>query len=146
VVAKKIDSLEVSSAQIHSDLSEIKERIAALETIASLANRPTVEAYARACLASDSLKKIMAACEQPKTKEELRQLLGYASIPALDHHLKQIRQYDLLQQETNEDGKLTFGWSNLFARLPRKTLDDVLGRVAPSKAKTSVVAKRSASE
>ena len=130
----KKDALEISSTQIHTDLKEIKERIAALETITSLANRPAVEAYARSVLTSPSVKAIVAACETPKTKEELRAELGYASIPALDHHLNQIRQYDFLQSETNDDGKLTFRWSNLFARLPKGTLDALIGRAKPKKA------------
>jgi hypothetical protein len=123
----KKDALEISSTQIHTDLKEIKERISALETIASLANRPTVEAYARTVLTSSAVKAIVAACEIPKTKEELRVELGYANIPALDYHLNQIRQHDILQPETNDDGKLTFRWSNLFARLPRGTLNGLLG-------------------
>ena len=68
----KMDAVEISSTQIHTDLKEIKERIAALETIASLANRPTVEAYVRTVLTSPAIKAIVAACETPKTKEELR--------------------------------------------------------------------------
>ncbi|MFZ0394120.1 MAG: hypothetical protein WAL73_09720 [Terracidiphilus sp.] len=114
-------------------MREIKERIAALETIASLANRPTVEAYARTVLTTSSIKAIVAACETPKTKEQLRTELGFASVPALDHHLNQIRPHDILQPETNEDGKLTFRWSNLFARLPRTTLDELLGNANPKK-------------
>jgi len=125
-MTKKI-SLEVSSEQIHSDLTEIKERIAALETIASLANKPVVETYVRECLATDTLKRIVAACEQPKTKEELRVSLNFSTIQALDHHLKSIREHDLLQQGLNTDGNLTFKWSNLFARLPKKTREQLLG-------------------
>jgi hypothetical protein len=123
----KKDSLEISSTQIHTDLREIKERIAALETISSLAHRPTVEAYARTVLISSAVKAIVAACETPKTKEELRMELGYANIQALDYHLNQIRQHDILQPETNDDGILTFRWSNLFARLPKATLNVLLG-------------------
>lgn len=123
---KKNEGLEVSSAQLHSDLTEIKERIAALETIASLANQTVVETYVKGCLTTDTLKKIVAACEQPKTKEQLREVVNLSSIQALDHHHKQIREFDLLQQEVNS-GKLTFRWSNLFARLPRKSRQQILG-------------------
>jgi hypothetical protein len=130
----KMDSLEISSTQIHTDLKEIKDRIAALETIASLANRPTVEAYARTVLTTPAVKAIVAACETPKTKEDLRTVLGYASIQALDHHLNQIRDHDILKFETDEDGKLTFRWSNLFARLPKGTLNELLGTAKPNKA------------
>ena len=127
------DALEISSTQIHTDLKEIKDRIAALETVASLANGPAVEAYARTVLTSPAVKAIVAACETPKNKEELRVALGYNNIPALDHHLNQIRQHDILQPETNDDGKLTFRWSNLFARLPRKTLEELLGSAKSNK-------------
>jgi hypothetical protein len=129
----KKDALEISSTQIHTDLKEIKERIAALETVASLANRPAVEAYARTVLTSSAVNAIVAACETPKTKEELRAELGYANIPALDYHLSQIRQHDILQPETNDDGILTFRWSNLFARLPKGTLNALLGIAKPKK-------------
>lgn len=134
----KKDALEMSSTQIHTDLKEIKERIAALETIASLANRPTVEAYARSVITSAAVKAIVAACETPKTKEQLRAELGYASIPALDHHLNQIRAHDILQPETNDNGILTFRWSNLFARLPKKTLNELLAISKSIKAEKSM--------
>jgi hypothetical protein len=134
--------LEVSSTQIHADLLEIKERIAALETIASLANRPIVESYVKSCLDSKAAKNIMIACEQPRTKEELRTGLGYATTQALDHHLTQVRQYDLLQKEVNEDGKLTFGWSNLFSRLPKKIVDQLLDRPMPLKSPRAGAAKK----
>jgi hypothetical protein len=124
-MTKKNEGLEVSSAQLHSDLTEIKERIAALETIASLANQTVVEKYVKGCLTTDTVKKIVSACEQPKTKEQLREVVNLSSIQALDHHLKQIREFDLLQQEI-DNGKLTFRWSNLFARLPKRTRDQLL--------------------
>jgi hypothetical protein len=133
----KKDSLEISSTQIHTDLREIKERIAALETISSLAHRPAVEAYARTALTSLAVRAIVAACETPKTKEELRTELGYANIPALDYHLNQIRQHDILQPETNDDGILTFRWSNLFARLPKATLNTLLGTANKAAKKTA---------
>ena len=129
----KKDALEISSTQIHTDLKEIKERIAALETVSSLAHRPAVEAYARTVLTSPAVKAIVAACETPKTREELRSGLGYANIQALDYHLNQIRQHDILQPETNDDGILTFRWSNLFARLPKGTLSELLGTAGPNK-------------
>jgi hypothetical protein len=129
----KKDALEISSAQIHTDLTEIKERIAALETVASLANRPAVEAYARTVLTSAAVRAIVAACETPKTREELRAELGYTNTQALDYHLSQIRQHDILQPGTNDDGILTFRWSNLFARLPKATLNTLLGTAKPNK-------------
>lgn len=125
-MVKRNEGLEISSEQLHSDLMEIKERIAALETIASLSNHTVVEKYVKECITTETTKKIIAACEQSRTKEELRILVNLASIQALDHHLKPIREYDLLQQEVNHSGKLTFRWSNLFARLPKRTRESLL--------------------
>ena len=139
MVSKKTDSLEVSSDQIHSTLIEIKERIAAVESIQSLANRQVVATWAKECLKTDNVKKIVAACEQPKTRDELCVELGFNSTQALHPHLKKAREYDLLQQETNKDGIMTFRWSPLFSRLPKKDLDDLLGRTTSIKAKQQKV-------
>jgi hypothetical protein len=43
----KKDKLEVSSDQLRAELIEIKERVGALETIASISNRVEVEKYIR---------------------------------------------------------------------------------------------------
>jgi DNA-binding HxlR family transcriptional regulator len=126
MVNKKRSSLEVSSDQLQGELVEIKERIAALETIASLANRPVVEAWVKEVLKSTQGKKIMRHCEQPRTKDELRAHLNLASTQALDHHLRPLREDDLLQQRHNEEGKQTYEWSNLFKRLPAKAIEKLL--------------------
>jgi hypothetical protein len=141
-MSPKKDSLEISSEQIHGDLKEIKERIGALETIASLANRPTVEAYVKTVLTTAPIKAIVAACEGAKTKKELCAELGYKSIPALDHHLSQIRQHDVLQSEINDDGELAFRWSNLFARLPKNKIKELLGADKQSTVAAKVIKDR----
>ena len=123
---EKKTSLEVSSDQITSELIEIKDRLAALETIASLSNRQVVESYAKETLKSAQSKKIMRLCEQPQTKETIRVALNFASTQALDNHLKPLREDDLLQQSRNSEGLLTFSWSNLFRRLPKKDRERIL--------------------
>ena len=51
---------------------------------------------------------------------------GFKSGPALDHHLKPLREADLIQQRFDDNGTQTFEWSNLFKRLPKKTLRAIL--------------------
>jgi hypothetical protein len=123
---KQNDSLEVSSGQLQSELIEIKEKVAALETIASLSNRSVVEKFVSENVKSLQAKRIMRACEIPKTRDELTAELDFASSQALDHHLKPLRESDLLQQRFNSGGKLTFEWSNLFKRLPKAAINKIL--------------------
>jgi len=118
--------LEVSSAQLKAELIEIKERVAALETIASISNRDVVEAYVRSQLKTDKGKLIMRECEAPRTREYLISKLSLKSAPALDYHLTPLREADLIQQHLNEDGTQIFAWSNLFKRLPKKTIREIV--------------------
>jgi hypothetical protein len=122
---KRTDRVEVSSDQLKSELIEIKERLSALETIASVSNRKEVETYVRSCLTAKG-KLVMKECEEPRTKECLISKLGFASAQALDYHLTPLRRDDLIQQHVDDDGTNTFEWSNLFRRLPIKTLKKIL--------------------
>ena len=124
--SKKPDSMEVSSDQLRAELIEIKERVGALETIASLANRPVVEKYVREHLPTEKGRQIMSACEEPRTRQQLASALGFGTVQALDHHLRVLREDDLLHHRHGEDGKLTFEWSNLFKRLPKGTRIKIL--------------------
>ena len=140
--SKKQSGLEVSSSQLTEQLIEIKERISALETIASLANRKEVEAYVAEVLKSDHAKNIMAACSEPRTKEELRKLTGFNSIPALDNHLKHLRSDALVEQRTNEQGLITLEWTPLFKRLPNRDRERLIGLQQAAKSrKSSQIAK-----
>src|SRR5438046_4862987 len=56
---KRTDRVEVSSDQLKAELTEIKERVGALETIASISNGQVVEAYVRQHLKGDKGKQIM---------------------------------------------------------------------------------------
>jgi hypothetical protein len=126
--AKRTDRVEVASDQLKAELVEIKDRLSALETIASVANRAEVEDYVRGCLTTVKGKQIMKECEQPRTKKELIAKFSFASGQALDHHLNPLRRDDLLQQHTDDDtGTISFEWSNLFKRLPKKTITKILG-------------------
>jgi hypothetical protein len=51
--SSKKDELEVSSAQLRAELIEIKERVGALETIASISNKDVVEKFVREHIATD---------------------------------------------------------------------------------------------
>jgi hypothetical protein len=122
----KKDDLQVSSDQLRAELIEIKERVGALETIASISNRAVVEQYVRGHLTSTKGKQIMQECAEPRTREQLISTLGFASSQALDYHLNPLRQDDLIQQHFAEDGTQTFEWGNLFKRLPKKIQKEIL--------------------
>ena len=121
------DGVEVSSDQLKAELIEIKERVGALETIASISNRQVVEAYVREHLKTDKGKQIMKECAEPRTREELIAKFAFRSAASLDYHLTPLREDDLIRHRFNEDGTQTFEWSNLFKRLPKKTLRQILG-------------------
>jgi DNA-binding transcriptional ArsR family regulator len=123
---KRADRVEVSSDQLKAELTEIKERVGALETIASISNRQVVEAYVREHLKTDNRKQIMRECEEPRTREHLMAKFGFKSAAALDYHLFPLREDDLIRIRFDEDGTQTFEWSNLFKRLPKKTLKKIL--------------------
>jgi len=120
------DSIEVASDQLRAELIEIKERLGALETIASISNRSVVEAYVRTHLTTDKGRQIMKECEQPRTRDYLVSRLGFASAQALDYYLNPLREDDLIRQHLDDDGAQIFEWSNLFKRLPRKALKEIM--------------------
>jgi len=123
----KKDGIEVYSDQLKAELIEIKERLGALETIASISNRQVVEVYVREHLKTDKGKQIMKECSEPRTREQLMSKFDFKSAAALDYHLTPLREDDLIRHRFNEDGTQTFEWSNLFRRLPKKTLKQILG-------------------
>ena len=123
---KKPDRIEVSSDQLKAELTEIKERVGALETIASISNRQVVEAYVREHLPTEKGKEIMKECEQPRTRTYLMTKFGFKSAPALDYHLSPLREDDLLHTRFDDDGTQSFEWSNLFKRLPKRILKRIL--------------------
>ena len=121
------DNIEVSSDQLKAELIAIKDRLGALETIASISNRQVVEAYVREHLKTDKGKQILKECEEPRTREYLMKKFGFNNAPALDYHLSPLREADLPRQRFNNDGKTqTFEQSNLFKRLPKSTMKKIL--------------------
>ena len=122
----KRDALEIKSGSIEAELIEIKERLGSLETIAGLANSREVLEHARKHLTSEQRFAIMRLCESPQTKEQLKITLNYNSIPALDNHLKPLREADLIHQRTNDEGLLTFEWSKIFKSVPKSSRNSLL--------------------
>jgi DNA-binding transcriptional ArsR family regulator len=123
--AKK-DSVEVSSQPLQDELVAIKDRLNAIETIQSISNAPVVKKYVEEHLTTKRAKDIMKECEESRTRSHLRSKLGLNSAQALDHHLKPLREADLLRQKIEEDGTIVLEWSNLFRRLPKTTIKAIL--------------------
>lgn len=132
--AKK-DSMEVSSQSLQDELVAIKDRLSAIETIHSISNAAVVKQYVHEHLKTKDAKKIMKECEEPKTRSHLQSSGAYKSKQALDHHLKPLREADLLRQKVEDDGTIVFEWSNLFRRLPKSTIKSILGDSKASRVK-----------
>ena len=124
--AKK-DSVEVSSQSLQDELVAIKDRLNAIETIQAVSNAPEVTKYVEVHLKTKDAKRIMKECETPRTRSHLQTHFNFNSGPALDYHLKPLREADLLRQKIEEDGSIVFEWSNLFRRLPKSSIKAILG-------------------
>jgi hypothetical protein len=122
----KKDALEVASQSIQDELVAIKDRLNAIETIQSISNAAVVKKYVEEHLKTKDAKKIMKECEEPKTKAHLQTTFNYKSKQALDHHLKPLRDADLIRQKIEDDGNIVFEWSNLFRRLPKSSVRSIL--------------------
>lgn len=123
--AKK-DSVEVSSQSLQDELIAIKDRLNAIETIQSISNASVVKKYVEEHLTTSKAKEIMKECEEARHRSHLRSKLGFNSDQALNHHLKPLREADLLRQKIEEDDTILFEWSNLFRRLPKSTIKAIL--------------------
>ena len=123
--AKK-DSVEVSSQSLQDELVAIKDRLNAIETIQAVSNAPEVKKYVEEHLKTKDAKKIMKECDMPRTRSHLQARFNFKSGPALDYHLKPLREADLLRQKIEEDGTIVFEWSNLFRRLPKSAIKAIL--------------------
>jgi hypothetical protein len=123
----KKDAVEVSSQSLQDELVAIKDRLSAIETIHSISNATVVKQYVQDHLKTKDAQKIMKECEEPKTRSHLQASFGYKSGQALDHHLKPLREADLLREKVELDGTIVFEWSNLFRRLPKSTIRSILG-------------------
>lgn len=123
----KKEAIEVKSQPIQDELSAIKDRLNAIETIQSISNAPAVKQYVQEHLKTKDAKKIMKECEVSKTKSQLQAVFGYNSRQALHHHLKPLYEADLLRDKIEEDGSVLVEWTNLFRRLPKSTIRSILG-------------------
>lgn len=122
----KKDSLEVSSQPIQDELTAIKDRLSAIETIASISNAPEVKKYVADHLKTAKGKAIMRECAEPRTKSYLIAKFGFNNPQALHHHLKPLLKDNLLRQRVDEDRTITFEWSDLFRALPNSAITSVL--------------------
>lgn len=132
-MAKKPDAanIEVTSQQLLNELIEIKDRVGALENVAGIANQDILVKYFGEVLNTPQRRKIMAACREPQTRDQLIGEFGFNSPQALNHHLKPLREG--LIHEIHVDGVSQFEWSLLFKRLPRKKIDGLLEEKKPEK-------------
>ena len=120
------DSVEVSSQSLQDELVAIKDRLNAIETIQSISNAVVVKKYVDEHLTTKRARDIMRECEEPRTRSHLTSCLGFNSAQALDHHLRPLREADLLRQRIEQDGTILLEWSNLFRRLPKTTIKAIL--------------------
>ena len=123
----KTSGVEVSSQSLQDELVAIKDRLSAIETIQSISNASIVRKYVEEHLITARARDIMKECEQARTRSHLISVLRFNSAQALDHHLKPLREADLLRQAIADDGTILFEWSNLFRRLPKSAIKAVLG-------------------
>ncbi len=124
-------NVEVTSQQLLNELTEIKDRVGALENVAGIANQAILVKYFGEVLNSDQRRRIMTACQEPQTRDNLVSTLGFNSPQALHHHLNPLREG--LIHETHSGGVTFFEWSLLFKRLQRKERDKLLGEGSKTK-------------
>lgn len=130
-MATKKVALEVSSQSLHDELTAIKDRLSAIETIQSISNAAIVRKYVELYLQSKWSKAIMKECETPQSRAYLVSALGLNSPQALDHHLRPLRESGLLRQRASEDGTVVLEWSNLFRSLSKATHKTILADSQP---------------
>lgn len=122
---KPDEKIEVSSQQLLDELREIKDRVGALENVAGIANQEILLKYFGEVLNTQQRRAIMAACQDPQTREQLIAKFKFNSPQALNHHLNPLREG--LIHETHSDGIAHFEWSLLFKRLQTRKRESLLG-------------------
>jgi hypothetical protein len=75
---------------------------------------------------SDRVLRANHSAHQPRTRNYLISKFGFASAAALDYYLTPLRQDNLIRQHLDDGGTQVFEWSNLFKRLPKKTIKEIL--------------------
>lgn len=119
-------ALEVESQTLQDELSAIKDRLSAIETIQSISNADEVKKYVDEHLKSERGKEIMRECAEPRSKPELIKSLNFNSRQALENHLNPLIADHLLNRHVDEDGSIVYMWSNLFRSLPRTKIAAIL--------------------
>lgn len=122
----KKDGVEVSSQSLQEELVAIKDRLSAIETIASISNATAVRKYVEDHLKTDKQKAIMKECAEPRPKSYLISKFAFNSPQALDHHMKPLLKDNLLRLRVDEDRTVVFEWSELFRSLPNSAITAVL--------------------
>jgi hypothetical protein len=124
-------NVEVTSQQLLNELIEIKDRVGALENVAGIANQAILIKYFGEVLNNAQRRRIMAACQEPQTKDQLVAALNFNSQQALNFHLNPLREG--LIHETHAAGATLFEWSLLFKRLQKKEREKLLGQSSKEK-------------
>lgn len=122
----KKDGIEVSSQSLQEELIAIKDRLSAIETIASISNATAVRKYVEDHLKTNKQRAIMKECTEPRTKSHLISKFEFNSPQALDHHMKPLLKDNLLRLRIDEDRTVVFEWSELFRSLPNSAITAVL--------------------
>ena len=118
-------NIEVTSQELRNELIEIKDRVGALENVAGIAHQDVLVKYFAEVLDTEQRRQIMSACSEPQTRKNLAAKFKFKSMPALDYHLKPLRE-GLIHESHSEEGEALFEWSLLFKRLPKKKRDEIL--------------------
>jgi hypothetical protein len=124
-------NVEVTSNQLLNELTEIKDRVGALENVAGIANQEILIKYFGKVLNNDQRRRIMAACQEPQTKAQLMTKLGFNSQQAVNNHLSPLREG--LIHETHSDGVALFEWSLLFKRMQKTEREKLLVQTGKEK-------------
>jgi hypothetical protein len=126
VSPKRPDALEITSETLQSELTAIKDRLTAIETIEGISNATVVKKYVEDHLTTDKARDVMAECEEPKTRAALQQKFSFGSVQALNYHLNPLLDAALLRKHAQEDGTTVIEWTNLFKSLPKTSIRAIL--------------------
>ena len=120
---------EVASRSIENELVQIKERLSAIESLEGLTHQDVVAAHLEQVIKGSARRaEILRHCHDGPTKNELIGRCGFNNAPALDGHLKPLREDGLmLHTRQDDDGILHFIWSYMLQHLPVQRRRKILG-------------------
>ena len=126
-IAKVIAMSQSYDPQVHIELEEIKERLTTIETLQARVHRDEIaRVITEAIGGSEIKKKILAACVQPQTYEELMQKTGVPSKPALSNHLKELHEHGVVEKSAT-GGRVAYKQARIISKLSRRDLQRLLG-------------------